>query len=356
MFKGLPTILVVTTVALAIWIVAEAESVRTETFSPTVGIDPSGSGGHMARADPDRTWPTRVTVTAEGSAASLDALRRAFISPVGLGPGTGRGLRAEPGVYTQDLREAIASLDAVKSIGVTIASVEPPTVSVEVAEQDSMEVPIELVRDGLNLESDPIIRPDRVTITGPRNLIALLRQGQSRALIRLARSDLDRLIPGQAEVVTGVRVELPSELATGEFWGASPLNPATVDVSLTLRAQSRSLTIPSVSVLLAVAPVDFNDWDVLVDDQSRFLKDVTLTGPSEVIGQYERGERRVDAFVRLTFQELTAAGAAGSISREAEIGPLPAGVSAACEDRTVDMRVKPRELPAPVDPAPGDNG
>ena len=350
MFKGLPTLLIVTTVALAIWIVAEAESVRTEAFTPVVAIDPAGFAGSMARSNPARVWPSRVTITAEGSAAALDALGRVLESGVMLAPG--RGLRLEPGVYDLDLRDALGSLDSIAGTGATISGVDPASVSVQVSEQESITVPIELVRDGLSLETDPAIRPDRVTITGPKQFIDLLGP-TSRAVARVRADDLLRLIPGQSETITGVRVELPPEIPSHEFWGSSPLTPAVVDVTVVLRAQVRTLTIPSVSVLLAVAPVDYNDWDVVVPEQSRFLRDVVLTGPSDVIGQYERGERRVDAFVRLTYQDLEAGVAAGTITREAQIGPLPPGVGAACEDARVELQVRAREGAAapPEEPA-----
>lgn len=355
MLKALPTILIVTTVAIAIWVVAEAESVRTEQFTAVLAVDPAGYEGNMARPDPARLWPARVSITAEGSAGALESLRSMLDQGLYLAPG--RGLRREPGVYSQSLREALGSLEEIQAAGVTIAEVEPPAVWVEVAEQDSIELPVELDRTGLSLDTDPVIRPARVTITGPKRFIDLLTPGDSHAVVRLRTEELRRLIPGQPETISGLRVELPAEIPAGEFWGGTPMAPGAVEVTMTLRAQVRSLTIPSVGVLLAVAPVDYNDWDVIVTEQSRFLRDVVLTGPSDIIGQYERGERRVDAFVRLTFQDLEAGVAAGSLAREAQIGPLPPGVSADCEDSRVELLIRAREPSAGAEgPAGQDAG
>ncbi len=347
MFKGLPTLLIVTTVAIAIWVVAEAESVRTETFNPILAIDQTGVGGHMARPD-SRLPPARIEVVAEGSAAALDALGRALGQGVVLAPT--RGLRDEPGTYSQDLRSALISLDAVAATGVTIASVEPSSIMVEVAEQESIEVAVELQREGLNLEGDPVINPPRVTITGPKALIDLLNPETSRARVELTQADLDRLIPGQSETVNRVEVRLPVEIPAGQFWGTSPVSPPVVDVTLTLRAQVRTIVIPRVSVLLMVAPVDYNDWDVLVSANSRDLRNVTLTGPSDAIGQYERGERRIDAFVRLNFEDLEAGVSAGTITRSAQFGPLAAGVAATCEDLSVELEVRTRAAAQPEEP------
>lgn len=353
MLKSLPTLLIVTTVAIAIWVVAEAESVRTETFNPMLMIDQAGVGGHMARPGSNAP-PVRITIEAEGSAAALDALGRVLQGNVVLAPT--RGLRDEPGTYVQDLRSALISLEAIAATGVTIASVEPPTISVEIAEQESVEVVVELQRDGLNLEGEPAINPPRVMITGPKSLIDLLNPETSRARVTLTQDELDRLVPGQSETITRVEVRLPAEIPAGQFWGASPVAPPTVDVTLTLRAQVRTITIPRVSVLLMVAPIDYNDWDVLVENDSRDLRNVVLTGPSDVIGQYERGERRVDAFVRLTYEDLENGVQSESISREAQFGPLAAGVTAHCDDYTVALRVQNRQTAVPAEPVEPDDG
>ena len=168
-------------------------------------------------------------------------------------------------------------------------------------------------------------------------------------MVRLSEDDLRRRIPGQAETITDVRVALPAEIAASDWWGGAPLSPATVDVTITVRAQVRSITFASVGVLLCVAPVDYNDRDVLARSTAGTC-DVTLTGPSDVIGQFERGERRLDGLVRLPFQDMEAGVAAGTITREAQLGPLPPGVTAVCEDTRVELGIRRRERASPDDP------
>lgn len=347
MLKGLPTIAIVTTVAVAIWVVAEAESVRVEAVQTVVAIESAGSEGYIARPDPGALWTGRVTVTAEGSAGAIDRLKQAMQSGITLAPG--RGLRLEAGSYAVLLRETLSGLESIRDSGATISAVDPPSLVVEIAEQDSARVPIELDARGMSLESAPAIRPPHVVVTGPRALIARLTP-ESRAVVRLSEDDLRRRIPGQAETITDVRVALPAEIAASDWWGGAPLSPATVDVTITVRAQVRSITFASVGVLLCVAPVDYNDWDVLVAEHSRYLRDVMLTGPSDVIGQFERGERRLDGLVRLSFQDMEAGVAAGTITREAQLGPLPPGVTAVCEDTRVELGIRRRERASPDDP------
>ena len=346
MLKGLPTILIVTTVALAIWIVAEAESVREETLSRVVSIDTTPTNGSMARTDRGHEWSGPVTITLEGSTSALDALARGLEQNIPLSPG--RGLPTVPGVYEIDLRVALQAFPVFQDVGVTIRQIDPPAVWVEIAEHDSTPVQVAVDTSDLNLEGTPTTDPATVTISGPKHLIDRLTS-TSVVTVAIPLDLRQGLVPGQQRTLQNLRPPLPPEIPPPEFWGASPISPPTVSVTLTPRVILRSHTVRDVSVLLSVPPVDYNEWEIEVPESDRFLRDVVLTGPSDLIGQYERGERRLEATVRLLFQDLEAALAAGgTITKEADFGTLPAGVTAQCDDKFVQITVRRRDQTAQV--------
>ena len=161
MLKALPTILIVTTVALAIWIVAEAESVREETLSRVVSIDTTPTNGSMARADRGHEWSGPVTMTLDGSTSALDALARSLEQNIPLTPG--QSLPLVPGIYEIDLRDALGALPVFRDAGVTLRQVDPPAVWVEIAEHDSRQVQVAVDTTDLNLEGTPTTDPAAVS-------------------------------------------------------------------------------------------------------------------------------------------------------------------------------------------------
>ncbi|MCA9288467.1 MAG: hypothetical protein KDA05_07775 [Phycisphaerales bacterium] len=346
MLKGLPTILIVTAVASAIWIVAEAESIREESLSRVVSINATPANGAIARADTAHPWTGAVSITLDGSTSALDTLARALEQNIPLSPG--HGLPVVPGVYQIDLRDALESLPIFRDAGVTIRQVDPPEVWVEVAEHEIRQVQVAVDTSDLNLEATPTIDPPTVTIAGPKHLIDRLTAA-SVATVTIPAEVRQGLVPGQPRTLQSLRPRLPAEIPIAEFWGSDSITPSTVSVTLTPRVILRSHTVPGVSVLLSIPPVDYNEWEIQVPENDRFLRDVTLTGPSDIISQYERGERRLEATVRLLFQDLEAALAAGgTITREADIGPLPTGVTAQCDDKFVQVTVQRRDQTAQV--------
>jgi len=72
------TFSLVTLITALIWLVAESESLRTETL--TFDVTVQSSGNKAVRLSPDQAWNRRVEVTVRGPTSAIDQLRQT-VSP-----------------------------------------------------------------------------------------------------------------------------------------------------------------------------------------------------------------------------------------------------------------------------------
>ena len=71
--KRITTIVLVTVVAMIVWLFAEAESVRTRKVPLTVQLVADPASGFLIRATESEAWQERAVVTVSGSASALAA-------------------------------------------------------------------------------------------------------------------------------------------------------------------------------------------------------------------------------------------------------------------------------------------
>ena len=119
---------------------------------------------------------------------------------------------------------------------------------------------------------------------------------------------------------------------------AATSRPASVAVTLTLQTRAQQWVIPTLPVVVQLAPTELSRWDVAIPEPDRVLRNVTLTGPGPVIESYRRGERRLSAVVALGFEELER----GIDRKDVEFVGLMPGVTASVEDREVRVAITPR--------------
>lgn len=329
---------VVTVLAGLAWLLAESQTLQNEVFTVRVTLGDQGEAqvaveaGAVARAAPGQAWEGRVEVHAAGSAALIDALVDQLTRPVELS--IGREIPGEPGTHEVLMREALRTTEAFRDSGVTITSVTPDRVRVEVDELVSREVPVVVVLPGGVEVSEPAsATPDTARIVAPSRVLE--DAGESLTVSASVPADaLRALVPGRAEAVGGVRTAPPAALA-GRW--AVRVEPAVVGVSIALESRSQTMTIPRIPVHVLLAPSELERprWRIEIEPADQDLVDVVLTGPREALDRISRNEVRPRAIVPLSFEELEA----GVGSKRAQVVGLPEGVTAQVERDEIRLRI-----------------
>ncbi len=355
MWQFIKTGLLVTVVTALIWIYAEAESLRPRDFTVELAfqvepgsnkvIDILDADGQVIRG----TDIVRATVTVEGSAAAFERIEPVLRRPLRLGPDLD-GVPADPGKYPIDLQPVLRMHPEIRDKGVNIRKVDPPQARILVDEIVERTLPVQVVIPSGELEALPEVKPPQVVVKLPRGEADLLPEG----VVLTARPDQaswSRLLPGRRETISGVRLELPGQLANSVHARATP---ATVDVSVTVRNRTATIRVPSVPVHLRIAPLELGRWNIEIPEPDRFLTDVTVTGPSDLVKQIEDKTIPLIAMVPLSFEELER----GITSKEAIFCELPTQLRIEVARRAVRLTVTRRETaatsPPPTEPEPDD--
>jgi len=332
MIERVQTFALVTIVTLLIWAFAEVQSLRSADLAATIRITPSGAARMIRIADDE--WTDSVRVQVEGANAAVDDVEEKLARAVSV------SAPQEPGLHSIDLRDVLRHSEAFAESGVTIAEVDPPVVRIEVVEIIQAELPIVVVVPEGQVDTLPAPNPTVATLSYPADAAGELGDGPTLTA-QIGAERLADLTPGRAERLTGVRLDPPAGLIGLE---GVRINPPQVEVTLTLRSTTQSIVVPSVPVRIELALVEAGNWIVEPDSASdRFLRDVRVTGPSDVVDRIESGDLRVPARIVLSFSELEeAVSGDGIIEKQAAFGDLPSLIRFEADDRLIRLRVRRR--------------
>lgn len=322
---------------MLIWLYAEAESIRTESFAVRVRFTTT-SPDVAVRVQPGSGWEGIVQVEAKGGTAAIAQLRDVLQKGVSLEPGVGSMPRAT-GTHRIDLLEALREAEMTSLRGVALTNVEPRETSVEVVLLEEHDVPVSVPAvAGIEFTVEEI-DPPRATLWAPSDATL---EASATAVARLEASMLAGLEPGRSHTLASVPLVVPSSL--GPTW-AWRVRPETCRVRLHVRARTGSKTLPTVPVQLVLAPTELDRWRVVIPEEDWQIRDVVVTGPMELldrVGRDRESLHRVVAVVQLSFEELER----GVESKEAELIVLPppnAPLTLQAPSRTVRLRITPRE-------------
>jgi hypothetical protein len=312
--QGLRTVIVVTLVACLLWLYAENENVRSHPLDLDIQFV----------APPDRplvikpAQPVRVRAIIRAAAGKFaEVERRTRAGPVPI------VVRNDPDgkpLQLLALRDLLAGNPAMSGLGVAITEVQPTTMEVSVEPYQTVTLGVVVVADGVQLAGPATVDQKQVAVDVPASLA-----GELNGATAIARLDPHTL--AQLEVNVPHQVEVPLELP--EPLGDSPYVPSVsrVKVTLTIRKQTDTFTVPyAVPVLLQGPPMELANYSVVFSEESRFLRDVALTGPSDLIDRIRQGEVKVVAYVPLTADQLERAAGKEAVT-SVPIISLPAGVT-----------------------------
>ncbi len=346
MWGHIRTIFVVTIVAALVWVFAEADTLREQKAQVALSLRvPPGEALMMespAASGPLNSVPVEVTL--EGSAAQLERVLPVLRSEVIISPGI-EGVPKAPGSYDMDIARVLRSLPLLADAGVGVKQSDPAVIALRVDELAEVELPIRVEGDG-DFRTAPVVNPPKVTLFAPKGEAANLAR-TSAATVVLEPSQLTRLVPGRAETLAGLKVLLPREI---EGSSRARVEPARVDVTVSVRNRTAELIVPRVPVEVRLAPEDLAQWTLDIPEGDRFLVDVKVIGSPDVLAQIQNRTLPLVGTVSLSYQELEQAvtgptgrvggpGSSGVVEKEAQLTDLPTTLRFEVADRLVRVRV-----------------
>ncbi len=333
MKQHLRTAAIVTLVAAMIWVFAEGASLQRRTRrAELVWVAMPASGRSVRVADPD--WTGSVDVVLDGSAAALDRLESLWLEPVLVEPGQ-EGVPTAPGEHVIDLREVLRARPELRDSGASVVRCDPPTVRIETDEmvEATAGVVVELPETEPDAEAIPSV--ESVVVRLPRRRLEAL-DAPMQVVARIDPAALRGAVRGRPENVRRVRLDPLAPLSGVE---GAVIEPARIDVSVTLRTRTASVVLATVPVVVELSPLDQARWNVSIPPEDQVLRNVRVSGPADLVGAIERGETRVSAFVPLSFEDLEGA----VTSKRAEFTRLPSSLTFEVEDRVVTLTITARE-------------
>lgn len=352
------TALIALVLASLAWVLAESQTLRTQSvvvqvavLAPEVSPDALG-GAPVVRVSAGQGWNGSVEVELLGSSVRTAQLADRLRTPVTLL--LGRELAGlEPGRHTVDLREALRASDVFRDAGVTVDSVSPTTLDLEVDELVVVDAPVRVIsrgaEAGVELDGPASAVPGSVMLTVPRSAVvdrAAARDLEIQVVAELEPQQLQSLAPGREAVLPGVPVRLPAALADGA-WSVR-VEPPTVEVRVRIRGRLERLVVDRVPVEVRVSPAELGRWSVEIPPADRDLVAVTLIGPAAAIERVRSGEVRPVAVLALSFEQLEL----GVESATAVVMGLPAGVRAEPANAEIRLRIQAVEAALEVEGQP----
>ena len=291
------TWLVVTLITLLVWLYAEGEAVTEQAEQIQVEfVAPPGQKLAIEPAGPtERDSPILVWATFRGSTGQLTQVRQITEQgPLEL------EVSEQPG--SSDDEHVVVMQDALYrsrlgELGVNIIETNPATVTLNVAPLRTVDLPVRLAEHEVQLAGQVNIEPDTVRVTLPARLGERINDHQAWA--ELDAVDLSEL-DANVEHTVSAPLRLPDALQSR--W--TSVEPQQVQVTLTIRKQTETITKERIGVELLVSPVLLRQYSFDVKDEDLNLLDVKLTGPADTLERIQQGQLAISAWVRPSFEQL----------------------------------------------------
>jgi hypothetical protein len=302
----------VTLIAALIWLYAEGQDVSDVSRQITVTL-PDRVGQNMVVTSANGESSTRLTVTFKGATAPLGQVQAGLGSSATVqlpldasrlpegpqGPLTLAPLIAQVHVNPND-----PASPTVSQLGVSVVNVDPADLLVNVTELVPVEVPVRFRPPGVQLGASVRIDPAEVTVEVPRAVAEQYAAAPDSLAVEAAirPEQLANMPEGVAQTMT-LNLRQAGILADVKH---ARLQTRTADVTFTIERQKASYVAPLVPVWLVAPPSELERFAVKLKEQNQVLRDVTITGPRNVIEQLREagGTVRVIARFELTGDQL----------------------------------------------------
>ncbi|MEL6795681.1 MAG: hypothetical protein AAFO89_02550 [Planctomycetota bacterium] len=328
----LRTVGIVTVLTVLVWVVAESESLTAERIETEVTMVGDAQAGLVMVPVRDGAWTGRVTIEVAGGAAAVSRLREPLRAGFDLEPGQGT-VPIESGRHVLDLADAVRSLPAFQRSGLTIASIEPEQVEVDIVRLVTRDADI-VVRLPAGLDvSSVVAEPRRARLTYPDSAADAVERGVE-IVAAVSAAQADDIIVGSRSTIRDVPLLLPPMLTGSPF---ASIEPTSVSVIATLEQREDTVTLDAVPVRIQRPAFQADRWIVRVDEADQLLSGVVVTGPSDLIAQIRSNELRIFATVSLTPDDLDRL----ITEKAVTFSELPTPLRFETERATVRLQIEP---------------
>jgi len=334
---------IITAVAVLVWIWAANETREPKTVSSTVRFNVPDNGAWII--EPNNYAVSMVVEGSRLAIQNVEALaRNGFI--IDLAP--------EVGVQAVDIESKLIANRALRESGAVLRSIDRPSATPSVDRLVPMQLTILPNLPGVQFETQPKVEPATATLSLPSRLQSQFSDIRVQAF---AGQDQTASLPEGVLRTLDVPLRiLPDVLAANEHVTVSP---DKARLSFTIRSQTRELKLNQPVKVQLAGPFE-DQRDFYVEFETDTLRDVTVIADADLVRRIESGEATVVAvvYLRSIEKERIAAGGTGS-------GELPVSYFMAMvgnEGRSVRVRIngsdqppliklkvtgRPRQTPAP---------
>ncbi|MFK7788502.1 MAG: hypothetical protein AB8C95_03270 [Phycisphaeraceae bacterium] len=335
------TLLIVTVVALLVWLYAEDANVNTYT-QQSVRVQfvlPAGAVGLVTPSE-----PITVLVDFDGSNGQYQQFDEVRDEVFQITLAVDQSLDLQ--TMEVDIRSQIEQSESLAELGINVKEVSPERVSVTFEKYVDVQLPIQIVQDtgAIKLATATFTETEQ----SPRVRITMLASqaqalGEVSAIARIDEDAVASLDKGISQQLTGVPLIIPESVAN------LPRSISSVDLLVTVADDRDTVQIVRRPILLSYPPSINERYIIELEESDRFITAFELEGPRDQIALLKEDPTSKDvwASVRLSNEEADAAVANGGVISKAVDIIAPRGVVLTSEIVRVSIKVIPRETPAP---------
>lgn len=203
----------------------------------------------------------------------------------------------------------------------TVVSVQPATLAIDVDRMVSKAVGITLKRLTLPYDIEPQLKRTSTTVRMRESRYSESAPAGEPLQLDIS-ADVDRLF---RERPAGQSATIPVTLDASSFGSDAELTPGSVDVSATVKAQRSTAEIAAVPILLAVSFANLEKpYRPVARDGGALgivAPTITVTGPTEDVAKLVRGDTRAYGIIRLKEVDLEELGAVKLMTPEYYLPP-----------------------------------
>ena len=294
MLDKLKTFLAVTAITVLVWLWSEGKIVE-EFELVNEKVEFVGPTGEKYRFEPSNLAVNVVYRASHGAVGDLnDALAKArpLQIPIVLAS------HEDSDDVRVTFRDQLENLKIFKDNGVNILRTEPVSENVRVVKLQTVSVPVAVTWDSnVEMAEQPIAEPGEVQVTLPASEVFYLEANQVRA--ELPARVLDGAKENEPQKASAV-VKLPGALAE-----SATVEPVNVNVNFTVRKQAEEWTMTrALPIEVSAVPTLWDRYELEFKQNQKFLHDLKLEGPADVIQKIKDHELQVIATIRLKAEDL----------------------------------------------------
>ncbi len=336
--QKLETLVVVTVVAVLVWLYAEGASTKERSREPVSirFVAPDGRERDFA-VSPNQA--VSASVSFKGSSGQVQKFLDLVRDPIEL---TVEPPDSEQNTRTLVLADAMVRNADFAKLGLGSIAVEPATWEVTMRPMVTATLRVEVEEGDVALDpaTTPVATPDTVEITAPVDVVDAL--GEAVVVARLDRGALpepalDPTAGGREKVARNIVLEFPRGVDRRSPW--TRISNQVVRVNYTLADPDATVMVKRVPLYVNLPVGTQQAYRVIPNDGQQFLFDVELRGPKGLIDRIDEGDPDYPVTAEIRIRDVAGI---ERVTDEQPVVVAPPGVTVVGSPARVGLRVERR--------------